>query len=353
MQLFLLSMVGETAHVISAFGGQMHLCDFAKEIESCPGAPNCRGPGGTPITFPRLYDYASWETRTFVRDSLVAIFPDKQEDIRNFADPGEYGMENYYCRLLCCFIFMMAVLEDFLKTLDAVSLLLSIPTAPDTWIRYEEPPWGDKDQAKAVHNWRELDLVKFGVAGMPLYWKVANAVFVVIPKFMIWFVLAISGNYFLMETAGIVDAIMNSVALSFIISIDELAFATFTSAPVKHIMQNIEDYELFNFEAEESETDEEVIHRFCREEFGPSSYRTLFKQLSPKRLLYVLFFMVLFQMQYYLTNCDQQADGSWTSKPLYMPKDVQFNPIAFVFPLKAFGWHQASDVSWTMPEPAN
>lgn len=350
MQLFLLSMIGEEAHVMTAFAGQMHLCDFGNAIERCPDAPNCRGPGGTIFSFPRLYDFHSWATRTFVRDSLKAVFPDRQEEIHSIADPGEYGMENYYCRLLCCFIFMMAVMEDFRSTINMVFLLANIPTAPEKWIRYEKPGWGDKDHAKSVHAWRELDLVKFGVAGMPFWWKIVNLLFVCIPKLSIWLVLAISGNYFLMETAGIVDVVMNSVALTFILNIDEMIFATFTTVAVKHMMARMEDYELFNVEAEENETEDEALHRFCREEFGSRSWGTFFRRLNPKRLLYVLAAMAVFNIQYYLANCDRQPDGSWLSKPLYMPANVSFNPVAWLFPYKALGWHEASEPSWTMPE---
>jgi len=352
MQLFLLSMIGEEAHVMSAFAGRMHLCNFGSAIERCPDAdaPNCKGPGGTTFSFPRLYDFSTWATRTFIRDSLIDIFPDRQEDIYNLADPGEYGMENYYCRLLCCFVFMMNVMEDFRTTLDVFWLLIHIPTAPQKWIRYEKPDWGEKDHVKSVHAWRELDLVKFGVAGMPAKWKVANFLFIVVPKFLIWVVLAVSGNYFLMETAGITDVIMNSVALTFILNIDEMIFACFTTVSVRHIMSRMEEYELFSVEAEEAETDDEVLHRFHREEFGPGSWCIFLKRLNPKRLINVVIFMAIFNISYYYASCEQRADGSWTSKPIYMPTNVTFNPVAWVLPIPAFGWHQSSEPSWTMPE---
>jgi len=335
---------------MSSFAGRMHLCNFGSSIEECPDGPNCKGPGGTTFSFKRLYDYPSWATRTFVRDSLKSIFPERQEDIQNLADPGEYGMENYYCRLLCCFIFMMAVMEDLRSTIDIVSLLCNIPTANEKWIRYEKPSWADKEDVKAVHAWRELDLVKYGVAGMPAKWKVANFVFIVIPKFLIWLVLAISGNYFLMETSGIVDVIMNSVALTFILNIDEMIFACFTTVAVRHMMGHMEEYELFNVEAEEHETDEEVLYRFCQEEFGSGSWCTFFRRLNPKRLIYTIASMFCFNWMYYYTSCEQAPDGSWTSKPIFMPTNVSFNPVAWVFPLEALGWRQENVASWTMPE---
>jgi hypothetical protein len=351
MQLFLLSMVGEEAHVMRAFAGRMHLCDFGKDIENCPGGPNCIGPGGSAFTMRKLYDYGSWADRMHVQSSLLELFPERSDEIRNVLDPGEYGMENYYCRLLCCFIFMMAVLEDFLKTVDSVLLLKRLPTSAETWVRYEPPAFGtDKAAAKAIHGWTELDLVKFGVAGMPLGWKVANIIFVVVPKFVIWFVLAISGNYFLMETAGIVYVIMNSVALTFIIQLDEIAYQCFTSNHVKHIMENIVDYEHFDVTAEENETDEECLHRFCREEFGANSWCKFITQLSPRRLFYVFFFLALFQVQYYQTNCDLHHDGSYRSKPIYEPILKRLNPISWVLPFKLLGFHEMDEPMWVFPE---
>merc|ERR1712166_1649958 len=107
-------------------------------------------------------------------------------------------------------------------------------------------------------------------------------------------------------------------------------------------MEHIEDYEHFDLEAEENETEEEVLHRFCREEFGPKSWSNFTRSLNPRRLLYVLFCMVVFQLQYYITNCEKQSDGSWTSKPIFMPERVS-SWLAYVFPLKVLGWHQASE----------
>ncbi|CAE8601700.1 unnamed protein product, partial [Polarella glacialis] len=77
LQGFLLSMIGTEQLVMYPFAGQMHLCDFGASIKDCPGAPNCRGPLGTEYTAARLYDYDTWSTRVFIKQSLQAIFPDK------------------------------------------------------------------------------------------------------------------------------------------------------------------------------------------------------------------------------------------------------------------------------------
>eukprot|EP00439_Symbiodinium_sp_Y106_P074806 s169_g14.t1 len=81
------------------FAGQMHLCDFGASVKACPDASNCVGPSGTVYTPARLYSFPIWSTRVFVRDSMKAVFPEYAEKIDEQVDPGEYGLENYTCRL--------------------------------------------------------------------------------------------------------------------------------------------------------------------------------------------------------------------------------------------------------------
>merc|ERR1719387_855040 len=96
LQGFLILMIGESAHVMNPFGGQMHLCDFGASIPECPHAKNCLGPGGTILSYPRLYGWDIWNTRAFARDGLSAVFPNRTKEIHTALDPGEYGLENWY-----------------------------------------------------------------------------------------------------------------------------------------------------------------------------------------------------------------------------------------------------------------
>jgi len=225
VQGFLLSMIGEEANIMHPYSSRMHLCDFGANLQDCPDSANCNGPGGTTMTYSRLYDYTTWSTRKFVGEALTDLFPNRAKDIAQFADPGEYGLEDYYCRLVCCFIFSMAVMNELYVTLGLLRLLWCLPSSDDKWVRFRPPEWdADKSRAKQIFGWTELDLVKFGVAGLPVYWKVINFVVVFIPKMCLWTVLVSSGFHFLMETSGIVDVIMNSMALTFILSLDELVF---------------------------------------------------------------------------------------------------------------------------------
>jgi hypothetical protein len=84
---------------------------------------------------------------------------------------------------------------------------------------------------------------------MPFRWKLINLCFVVLPKVYIWLLMVDIGTLFLMETAGIEDMIMNAVALSFILSIDELICSGLFSDTSKHMLETIEPLPLFEVAA--------------------------------------------------------------------------------------------------------
>lgn len=346
VQVFLLQMIAEEEYIMNLFAGKMHLCDFGAQIQNCPDGPNCRGPLGTTYSPPRLYDFDVWSVRVFVRDSLLAIFPDRQEEIYSNVDPGEYGMEDYYCRLTCCFVFLMSMMDDLYKTLNLVTLLWHVPSDDSVWLKFDVPEWTDKEHAKKIHGWNELDLVKFGVAGMPLHWKFSTALFITIPKVLIWWCTTSLGMFFLLETAGIVDAIMNSMALTFIINMDELIFETLTSLPVKHMMEKLEEYKLFEF-TEELDADDDILLKYLRSECGHKRWGRCFDHLLPRRLITVPILMCVFMWNYYTSNCQMLADGSWVSKPMTLPLQLRFN----VLDLVTQSVEKGQETFWTMPPP--
>merc|ERR1712176_553065 len=103
-------MIGMEMHFIFPFSGQMHLCDYGADISQCPKGTNCKGPGGTDFSYPRLYNFQAWSTRNFVHNALAALLPDQKDLIAQHADPGEYGLENYWIRALCIWFFVMSMM---------------------------------------------------------------------------------------------------------------------------------------------------------------------------------------------------------------------------------------------------
>merc|ERR1719181_1654049 len=83
---------------------------------------------------------------------------------------------------------------------------------------------------------------------MPLCWKIINLLVIVLPKAMLWKLTADSGILFLMETPAIQDLIVNSTALTFILSIDELLFATITTAKTRYMMGELQAFKMLQKE---------------------------------------------------------------------------------------------------------
>lgn len=346
LQGFLLSMIGEEQLTWYPFAGQMHLCDFGASIVDCPDAPNCKGPLGTEYSAPRLYDYNIWSTRIFIKDSLKAIFPHKASEFDAKVDPGEYGMENYYCRLACVFLFMLYVVDDLAGTLTLLKTLYKLPTKAESWIRYEIPAWADKEDIKTLQDAGELDFIKFGVAGLPLHWKIINFVVLVIPKFALWLALVRSGVHYLMETAGIVDDIVNAMALTFVLEVDEMVFHRFSTVLTKHIMSSMEGWPNYDLSEDDVETEEEALERFRRSELGASRWRSILLIL-PHRFLTVLGLQFVFLWDYYRTNCTQLEDGSWVSKTMHLPADLAYRPLKLMFGIEG---SKLEEAFWTMPD---
>jgi len=339
---------------MNPYGGQMHLCDFASHVAKCPDKPDCHGPGGQEIPNPgSLYPYDIWNTRKFMRDGMMILFPDRKDDIASNLDPGEYGVESYYCRLLCIFVFMVAIADEFQNIRDLVKLLYNLPTQDLSWVSYDPPTWSSKQHVKDVHGMKELSFVRFTVNGMPLRWKVFNMVFLLVPKIFIWRMLTMAGVHFLMETAAMVDQIVNTTALSFVFTTDELILERLTTKATKHIMTNLEDYELFDHDHYESESDQEALERYARQEMNWFKFSHRDWWLLPRRLFWSFVLMVLFLAEYYWHNCRRMDDGSVVSTDQYYPPGAHLDIWCFVGKFFSYAHSYGGDdqeAFWTMPD---
>jgi hypothetical protein len=344
LQAFLLYMISKEERINDKFGGQMHLCNFGAGVPQCPHASDCKGPRGTMYTVERLYDWQMWANRIFVRDAFEALFPDRMAEISKYVDPGEYGLESYWLRLSCCFLFVMGLWPDMVGTKDLCSLLVNVPTAPEPWLYYEAAGKFEHRDIQA-----DLDSVKYKVAGMPMHWKIINLVFVAAPKAYIWFLMVDIGTLFLMETAGIEDMIMNAVALSFILSIDELICAGLFSDTSKHMLDSLEPLPLF--EAVDQESEKSIYERHQTERQWTCFTLNLYATIFPRRLGLMLFCTVFFQFKYFLEHCDKLEDGSWVGKELHLPVTDGLSFLSFLFgPFpNLFPVQPNDEIVWKMP----
>jgi len=325
--------IGEESQIMDVLAGKMHLCDFAKDLEECPHGDHCMGPGGDKFTASSLYSFDIWSVRSYMRDTLKAALTGTKYDglipdvLTNF-NAGEYGLENYWCRLLACFLFMMNEVQDLFKTMQLISLLWLVPNTGQSWIQIIDTEDTMADPVK--HS-------KFVIAGIPIGWKIFYFLFVVVPKmFLLWSVCWM-GMRFLMETAGIIDLVLGAMTMDFILQLDELLFDSLGSAATKHIMEELNGY------VHDATTHED--HQENERSGGAMAKWGAIKLTVPRRLLFTLAILAIFVYRYYLLNCEVHQ-GMWVSQPMYLPKSAKYDFITF---LKQHVTSE-SEPYWTMPK---
>jgi len=144
-----------------------------------------------------------------------------------------------------------------------------------------------------------------------------------------------------MESAGIVEQVLGAMTMDFILNIDEMLFDALGSAATKRIMG-----ELGSFTNPELNPDENHEHIESARNGNFSALRCGAAKLCiPRRLLYTLAALFIFEARYYLLNC-ARVDGMWVSKSMYQPKSAYFTIKEFITNKVTF----EKQPYWTMPE---
>lgn len=348
LQAYLLRMIAKEESVMDSFGGQMYLCDFGAFLDHCPG-PGCRGPHGSDVSAPRLYNWDAIVNRNFVKDSLKAVFPDKIQEINDQVDPGEYGIESYWCRLACCFIFMISCMDELVIIFKMGELLYQIPTKAEAWIR-------PKRKAGALpRSMGNIDDVSLVIAGMPMLWKLINLVMVVLPKALLWKLGTETGVTFLMETSGIADCIINAVGLTFILGLDELIGAALMSEETCNLVAATENFALYDEKTScvgdmSLLSDDEILEKHAEIESLRSWGFWDSVALLPNKLIVSLLLTWIFVFEYYFKHCTSQDQGGVLrriSKPMHLPLNVQFDWLNAFLPTY-FPLQREADPYWEM-----
>lgn len=354
LQGFLLYMLSKEERAIDKFGGQMYLCNFGAHLSNCPDAPNCIGPGGTRYTPSRLFNWDLWTTRVFIRDSLKLIFPERADEIQAKVDPGEYGLESYYLRMSCCFLFVLGLWNDLAGSWDIALLLWRVPTRAEDWIQHENVKATDDGGKKACVDTTgstdesfDLGFVNFRVCGMPFHWKVISFFIVLVPKVYLWLLTVDIGIVFLMETSTIESMIINCVALGFILSIDELTMSIL-SPQSREILNVIEPYAC----SEPNVPEDDELHAHLRDKNWNALSPWFYVSIIPTRLAAMLAVTAFFVTTYYLEHCQRLSDGSWVARDLHLPRSESVSFLSFLFgPFpNVFPIDSEPSVYWTMPD---
>ncbi|CAK9046713.1 unnamed protein product [Durusdinium trenchii] len=338
----MLIYVSKELHVMNLFAGQPYLCDFGADLPACTldeQSERCVGPFGTPVTAPRLYSWSQWASRSFVRDSMAAIFPEQEEEIRKVADPGEYGVESYYCRLLCCFVFVISITQELDNIIKMMRLLYNIPNEDQPWFILGEEDEDDSDEN--MEKW--LNEVEMKVAGMSRSWKMLNVFMVLIPKSLLWIMTASTGINFLMETGGIDDIIVNSVALGFLLQLDEIITDAMLSDEVNHLLDECKEFPLYQEGDLHTHGDQETLSKL--QAWAPGHLQLLWEMI-PKVMVFCSTLLYCLVMRYYTLHC-VQVDGKWVSKDMHLPSSLSFS-LANALSLRWFPVDAAEKPYWSM-----
>merc|ERR1712054_311265 len=96
----------------------------------------------------------------------------------------------------------------------------------DCWIDWYDPSDEEK-KIWTILGKSVLDQSQFRANGIPAHWKYAWCWPLTLLRFLLVFWTWLMGSNLLMETGGIVDSILNSLALTFIFDLDEAMFKAF------------------------------------------------------------------------------------------------------------------------------
>lgn len=340
LQGLFMYMMFKEQNVMERFSGQMNLCDFGAHIEHChehDDALGCLGPAGTRYSASRLYSWPQWADRVFVKESLQTLFPSKHDEIEEKIDPGEYGLEDYWCRLAAVFVFMISVVEELLILVRLIKLLWLVPTKSESWILY----MGSMDDSSAA----KFEHISLRVSGIPLVWKVIYIVLILLPRAVMWKFVAECGMTFLMESAGITEVIVNCVALGFVLGLGTMIASEFTARATKDLMESLKNFHPEGHADEKSDSVGKVSGYTHSTEvrFG------LFWKLLPLRFISTLVITGILVLDYYRRRCTQSDGGTWISKSVFLPKSLRYSIWTAVLP-RLFPLAEEDHPYWTMPD---
>merc|ERR1711972_183020 len=194
-----------------------------------------------------------------------------------------------------------------------------------------------------------MEHVRLRIAGMPLHWKIASTIVVWMPKALIWKLTAQAGVTFLLDTAGIEDIIVNSVALTFILGIDEMMFQNLMATSTKDMLIKMEAYPLHRPGLDDDVSLDELTAKY-EKQFDHWNCSDLLG-LLPVKLVTGFILTLVFGYEYYSRHCTlppgNHIIGGWVSKDMYAPKAPIVTPLNAFFP-NFFPIPTESKAFWTM-----
>jgi hypothetical protein len=287
--------------------------------------------------------------RSFFRDSLKAIAPGKGDAIAEQLVPnvGEYGLESWSCRAVCCFIFTMSVVSEVYDCMAVLNILRFLPTDDSLWIRYV--PYSETSDNKA-EGFLPASLLGYQMGGIPLGWKLVNFFIVFVPKCFLALSVMWEGFRFMMETAGTVPLVLGSMAMGFVLHLDEMVLSCLGTKAVEHIMDNLKDQLLFeDVTPDEDDPDDLVLEKVNKANSRCQWLKALYIGI-PKRLVMLTFLFCVFTAKYYKLNCANTENSGYYSVDTHFPKSTRYTFWDYLFgELLSVRRTHTTEVVWSMP----
>jgi len=124
--------------------------------------------------------------------------------------------DDQYLLIICFLLFASGIIKDARESMAMWLWLYQFPAAPG----WQELELTDEDEEKGKKEGGERK--KKINSGMPFWYKLLVSIFVVLPKYCISVLLFLAGGTYLVRSESREDLIINSVALFFILDIDEM-----------------------------------------------------------------------------------------------------------------------------------
>jgi len=344
--------------------GQPGMCTYGQDPGS---ADKAYGPSGVlydPLEANVEYDFDMYIIRNTLAEMLLHE-PFKSKNLTNpRIGPVEYGLESASCRLVCIAVFALGIFQHYQYIAAVVGFLWNSPTTfkpwdlgdrdteaeTERWIECQEDklliredkvtkairkaeaavsnvankmsnaevyqPSRTGEEVEAAETIEEMEHTSFKMNGMPwsfkFLWAWPLTMCIRAPLIV---AVAYFGLVFLMSTGSIVDLLLNSLALNFLLEVDVLVFTAFGTGMSKDILARMEPFVLEK-DAIPGETKANYISMQGTElEYSTFGLlRKIFQGVFPMLALIVVAYGIHFI--YFVNNCTMvrppfSADAFW------------------------------------------
>jgi len=170
---------------------------------------------------------------------------------------GEGGKcpQGVILQIVCVFIFEASVFNEVRSCTELFSLLYHAGGARGGYTKQEPAGAGavlleEKEQSvfgrftKKIRPTPPPGMPQWNLHSMPRLYKVWTTLIAAIPKFLIVLFLAYQGGVFIALCETVDDIVLNTLAVNFIVDIDEILYTSFTSSATQFALEHAEAVEI-------------------------------------------------------------------------------------------------------------